>query len=81
MIERSTHDEAVARDVRAWEQSGLWADAGRWKPACNGQLEYYPSKREIRAKCRLLRKRAPRHGAHVRAPRGGEFSVATMAGV
>jgi hypothetical protein len=81
MITRSTHDEAVARDVREWEMSGLWVDGGRWLPARNGTLEYFPSKREIRAKCRLLRKRAPRHGAHKRAPRGGEFAVGTTAGV
>jgi len=58
MIERSTHDAAVARDVTAWEAAGLWTDAGRWKPAQNGQLEYYPTRREIRTKCRLLRRPA-----------------------
>lgn len=81
MIERNTYDEAVARDVRAWEEAGLWSDGGSWKPARNGQLEYYPTRKEIRAKCRLLRSRGQRNGAHKRAPRGGEYSVATMAGV
>jgi hypothetical protein len=27
-IERTTDDEAVARDVQAWEDAGLWNDSG-----------------------------------------------------
>ena len=67
--------------VREWEAEGHWVDCGRWLPEKNGTLAYRPTKREIRAKCQLFRTIAGWHGANKRAPRGGEFSVATMAGV
>lgn len=67
--------------VRQWESNGQWIDRGRWKRATNGTLEYLPTKREIAAKCQLLRTVTGWRGAAKRAPRGGEFSVATTAGV
>jgi hypothetical protein len=67
--------------VREWETEGRWVDRGRWTRAENGTLEYIPTKREIAAKCRLLRTVSGWRGAHKRAPRGGEFSLATTAGV
>lgn len=67
--------------VREWEAEGKWVDRGRWKRAKNGTLEYVPTRREIAAKCKLLRAIAGWRGANERAPRGGEHAVATTAGV
>lgn len=67
--------------VQQWETEGRWADRGHWKRASNGTLEYVPTKREIAAKCRLFRTITGWRGAAKRAPRGGEFSVATTAGL
>ncbi len=67
--------------VREWEAEGKWVDRGRWKRAKNGTLEYVPTRREIAAKCKLLRAIAGWRGANARAPRGGEHAVATTAGV
>lgn len=67
--------------IREWETEGRWVDRGRWTRAQNGTLEYLPTKREIAAKCRLFRTITGWRGAAKRAPRGGEFSVATTAGV
>jgi hypothetical protein len=66
--------------VREWETEGRWVDRGRWTRATNGTLEYVPTKREIAAKCRMFRTITGWRGAAKRAPRGGEFSVATTAG-
>ena len=46
-----------------------------------GAVEYWPTRREITAKCCLFRTRAGRQGAHARRPRGGEFAVVTTAGI
>lgn len=59
--------------VREWESEGLWVDRGRWTRAKNGTRKYPPTKREIAAKCKLFRA--------IGGWRGGEFSVATTAGV
>jgi len=67
--------------VRRWESNGQWIDRGRWTRAKNGTLEYLPTKREIAAKCRLFHTITGWRGAAKRAPRGGEFSVATTAGI
>lgn len=67
--------------VRQWESEGRWTDRGRWTRAKNGTLEYLPTKREIAAKCKLLRAITGWRGASKRAPRGGEFAVATTAGI
>lgn len=67
--------------VREWETEGRWVDRGRWCRAKNGTLEYLPTKREIAAKCRLFRTITGWRGAPKRAPRGGEFGVATTAGL
>ncbi len=66
--------------VRRWEAAGQWVDRGRWTRAKNGTPAYRPTRREIPAKCRLLRSLGGR-GAAKRAPRGGEFSVMTTAGI
>lgn len=67
--------------VREWETEGRWVDRGRWTRAKNGTLEYRPTKREIAAKCKLFRAIAGWRGAGKRAPRDGEFAVATTAGI
>lgn len=67
--------------VRQWEADGKWLDHGRWVRAKNGTPEYLPTKREIAAKCELIRQLEGWRGAHKRAPRGGRHSVATMAGI
>ncbi len=74
-------EKMLGEVVQRWEANGQWEDRGRWKRAKNGTLEYIPTKREIAAKCRLLRTISGWRGAHKRAPRGGESSVATTAGV
>ncbi|HJN11131.1 MAG TPA: hypothetical protein QF564_20755 [Pirellulaceae bacterium] len=71
----------LAGQVRRWEAEGRWKDRGRWIRASNGTLEYIPTKREIEAKCRLFRNLGGWRGAAKRAPRGGEFSVPTTAGI
>jgi hypothetical protein len=45
----------LGAQVRQWMNEGRQIDRGRWKRAKNGTLEYLPTKREIAAKCRLLR--------------------------
>ncbi|MCO6454794.1 MAG: hypothetical protein J5I93_05795 [Pirellulaceae bacterium] len=67
--------------VREWESKGQWVDRGRWTRAKNGALKYLPTKREIAAKCKMFRAIGGWRGAAKRAPRGGEFSVATTAGI
>ena len=67
--------------VRQWQAEGLWVDRGRWVRASNGTMEYRPTKREIAAKCRLLRSIEGWRGAHKRAPRDGEFAIETTAGI
>ena len=71
----------LAGQVRQWELEGRWTDCGRWKRTANGTFEYLPTKREIAAKCRLFRTIGGWRGAAKRAPRGGEFSVLTTAGI
>ena len=77
----NTNEIAVAEDVQRWQAKGEWVDHGRWVRAKWGAVEYWPTRWEITAKCCLLRTRAGRHGAHARAPRGGEFALVTTAGV
>ena len=72
---------AVAEDVRRWQADGRWVDHGRWVRGHWGSREYHPTQQEIAAKCSLFRTRVGRHGAHARAPRGGEFAIATTAGI
>jgi hypothetical protein len=69
------------QQVRLWTAEGRWADRGRWTRAKNGTLEYLPTKHEIAAKCRLFRSIDGWRGAKKRAPRDGEFSVASTAGI
>lgn len=72
----------LGKDIERWQAEGRWVDRGRWvRLPWSAGLAYQPTRREIAAKCRLLRTRAGRHGAHARAPRGGEFAVATTAGI
>ena len=66
--------------VQRWHTDGLWIDRGRWQKS-NGALAYIPTRREIAAKCKLLRTLPGWRGANKRAPRGGEFGVATTAGI
>ncbi len=73
--------EMLDQQVRQWEAQGQWIDRGRWVRASNGTPEYLPTKREIAIKCRMFRTIDRWRGAHKRAPRGGEFSVATTAGI
>ena len=70
----------VAIDVVGWQMEGRWIDRGRWIRV-KGRPEYWPTQSEIAAKCSLFRTRDGRHGAHVRSPRGGEFAIATTAGI
>ena len=70
----------VARYVRLCRCWGNWPDEGRWVRV-NGRPEYWPTRQEIATKCKVLRERAGRQGAHARAPRGGEFAVVTLAGI
>jgi hypothetical protein len=69
----------VAEHVQELQQQGRWIDHGRWTRAKNGTPEYHPTPQEIATKCRLLRTRAERHGAHARSPRGGKYAVMTLA--
>ncbi len=71
----------LIEQVRQWQLDGRWIDRGRWRRAENGTLEYLPTKHEIAAKCKLFRTIAGWRGAAKRAPRGGEFAVATTAGI
>lgn len=66
------YDENLAELVRTLEAEGRWIDRGRWVqlPWSSGPADL-PTRREIAEKCRLLRSREERHGAHARAPRGG----------
>ena len=77
MNEQNLLDE----QVRQWTAEGRWIDRGCRKRARNGTPAYVPTKREIAAKCRLIRSISGWRGANKRAPRGGEFAVATTAGV
>ncbi len=70
----------LAEQIRLWTAEGRWCDRGWWKRAKNGTPEYRPTKREVAAKCRLFRSLSGWRGAAKRAPRGGEFAVATTAG-
>ena len=71
----------LGEQVRQWENAGQWKDRRCWRRAKNGTLEYLPTEREIAAKCRLFRTITGWRGAAKRAPRGGEFGVATTAGI
>ena len=73
--------EMLAGQVREWQADGRWKDRGRWRRARNGTLEYVPTRREIAAKCKLLRTLPGWRGAKKRAPQGGEFAVETTAGI
>ena len=71
----------LEEQVRAWEAAGLWIDDGRWVRGKNGTPIYLPTKKEITRKCRLFRSSPGWQGASKRAPRGGEYGVATTAGL
>lgn len=71
----------LAGQVYQWQAEGRWVDRGRWTRATNGTLEYLPTKREIRAKCKLFRAIAGWRGAAKRRPRDGEFAVVTTASI
>ena len=71
----------LGEQVRQWESEGLWVDRGRWKLGKRGTLEYLPTKREIKAKCRLFRMIPGWKGAGKRVPRDGEYAVPTTAGL
>lgn len=73
--------EMLDDQVRQWEAEGRWVDRGRWVRGNWGSIEYHPTRQEIAAKCALFRSIAGWHGAYKRAPRGGEFAVATTAGI
>jgi hypothetical protein len=70
----------LAGIVASWQAEGKWIDRGRWHRAKNGMPEYHPTRREIQAKCKLLRTLGGR-GANKRAPRDGEFAVPTTRGL
>ena len=72
---------AVAKEVRRWQAEGRWVDHGQWVRGNRCSREYHPTQQEIAAKCSLFRTRPGRHGAHARAPRGGEFAIPTLAGI
>jgi len=67
--------------VRQWKTEGRWVDCGRWVPGNWGSTEYHPTRQEIDAKCELFRSIRGWRGASKRAPRGGEFAIATLAGI
>jgi hypothetical protein len=76
------NEQAMLREqVRKWEGEGRWVDRGRWTRASNGTLEYLPTKREIKAKCKLFRTIPGWIGATKRVPRDGEYAVPTTAGL
>lgn len=78
---KNPHQVKIAADVERWKADGLWIDRGRWVQAKRGPKEYHPTHAEIHSKCELFRSTLHRHGAHARAPRGGEFAVATLVGI
>jgi hypothetical protein len=77
---KNAHQVKIAADVNRWQAEGRWVDYGRWVRGNWGANEYHPTPAEIRAKCELFRTTLGRHGAHARAPRGGEFAVAATDG-
>ena len=77
----NANEIAVAEDVQRWQMEGQWIDRGRWVRGNWGSREYHPTEQEIASKCSLFRTRDGRHGAHARAPRGGEFAIATTGGI
>jgi hypothetical protein len=77
---KNENEIAVARYVQLCRMWGEWEDQGRWV-YIKGRPEYWPARREIAAKCEVLRKRTGRHGAHIRTPRGGDFAIASTAGI
>ena len=78
---KNAHEVKIAADVARWRTEGRWVDRGRWVRGNWGSKEYHPTCAEIRAKCKLFRTTPNRHGAHARAPRGGEFAITTTIGV
>jgi hypothetical protein len=78
---KNSHQVKIADNVAQWRADGLWIDRGRWVPGNWGSKEYHPTRAEIRAKCKLFRTAPNRHGAHARAPRGGEFAIPSLAGI
>ena len=77
MNEQKMLDDQVQR----WKAEGRWVDRGRWVPGNWGSMEYHPTRREIAAKCALFRSIRGWRGAGIRTPRGGEYAVATTAGI
>jgi hypothetical protein len=78
---KNVHQVKVADDVARWKAEGRWVDRGRWVQVKRGPKEYHPTRAEIHSKCKLFRATPNRHGAHARAPRGGEFAIATLVGI
>jgi hypothetical protein len=74
--------EQLGEQVRQWEADGRWVDSGRWaRLRWHAEPAYLPTPQEIVAKCQLFRSLPQWRGAHKRSPRGGEFGVATTAGI
>jgi hypothetical protein len=76
-----SEQEMLDAQVRQWEAEGQWVDHGRWVRGNWSSTEYHPTQQEIAAKCELFRSVRGWRGANKRAPRGGEFAIATTAGV
>ena len=73
--------EMLDCQVQQWEAEGQWLDYGRWVHGNWGSTEYHPTQQEIAAKCELFRSICGWRGAAKRAPRGGEFAIATTGGI
>ena len=72
----------LGQQVRRWIAEGKWIDRGRWKRSKNCEtLEYLPTRREIKAKCKLFRAIPDRYGTMIRCPRDGEYAVPSTAGL
>lgn len=72
----------LEEQVEKWMADGRWVDRGQWtQPRASRYPAYRPTRKEIVEKCRLFRTIAGWHGANKRAPRGGEFGVATTGGI
>jgi hypothetical protein len=78
---KNSHQVKIADNVARWTAEGRWIDSGHWVRGNWGSKEYHPTRAEIRAKCKLFRTTPNRHGAHARAPRSGEFAIATLIGI
>jgi hypothetical protein len=75
---KNVHQVKITDNVARWMAERHWVDLGRWGRGNRGSKEYHPTRAEIRAKCKLFRTTPYRHGAHARAPRGGEFAIPSL---